>query len=64
MAVIWNMSGKNVSFELETSNQCFFLLILLASRTCSLFFFFSFFFFEFLLVSGINHYQINELHLF
>ena len=34
---------KNASFELEISNQCFFLIVIIsASRTCNLFFSFLF----------------------
>ena len=43
--------AKNASFELETSNQCFFVMIS-ASRTCHRFL--SFF------ISVKNHYHINE----
>ena len=48
---------KNASFELETSNQFLKkITIISASRTCNLFFQF--------LLSVINHYHINGLHLF
>ena len=39
MAIIWNMSCKNGSFELEISRQGFFLIVIIsASRTYYLFF--------------------------
>ena len=54
MAVFCKTSFKNTSFELEESNQYYFKIIISTSRTCNLF--------EFL-VSVINHYHSNELHL-
>ena len=56
MAVIWNMSCKNESFEQDTLNQCFFKLLLYQLPGHAIFFYF--------LVSVINHYHINGLHLF
>ena len=40
MAVIWNTSCKNSSFELETSNQCFNKLFLYQILGLAIFLFF------------------------
>ena len=49
--VIWARGNKSMFFK---------IVFILASRTCNLFFLFLFYF----LVSVINHYHINGLHLF
>ena len=49
---------KNAYFELETSNQCLFVFSLLLYQLAGHAIFFKF------LVTAINHYHINGLHLF
>ena len=53
MAVIWNTSGKNASFKLETANQCVFNCFCISFQNMQ--------FFEFLV---FVNYHINGLNQF